>query len=273
MESFFASSWLSGEPCTPSITRGTTVNQQIGDSRPVQRNVRFRLRPNRSTNPGKVQRAKNVLQEYEAERGHQYATVTPQIRQVPPGGIDIIFAVDEGPKVKVGHIIIDGNSAFSDRIVTRAMKNLKPIGIPNSWLFENIFARTYDSTKLDEDSERIRQFYQSRGYFTAACDQSLRTCYDVYGTGIKIPLLNPKKPGKHVDVTMVVAEGDKYYLRNFSFVGMKLFRTPDLIARQVFGMDRATCSPLRSFKRGWKIFVNCTATSDTSISFLHPIRK
>ena len=66
------------------------------------------LTPESQFDPGKVQRAKNVLQEYEAERGHQYATVTPQLRQVPPGGVDINFAIDEGPKLKVGNIIIRG---------------------------------------------------------------------------------------------------------------------------------------------------------------------
>ena len=43
-------------------------------------------------------------------------------------------------------------------MVIRAMKNLKPIGIPHSLLFEGLFPRTYDSTKLEEDSERIRQY-------------------------------------------------------------------------------------------------------------------
>ncbi len=194
------------------------------------------LSPESQYDPGKVQRAKNVLQEYEAERGHQYATVTPQIRQVPPGGIDITFDIDEGPKVKVGKILIEGNNAFSDREVIRAMKNLKPIGIPHSILFENLFARTFDSTKLDEDSDRVRQFYQTRGYFTARVINHTERVYDVTGHGIKIPLFNPKKPGKRVDITMFMREGDKYYLRNFNFVGMKLFRTPDLIGRQVFRM-------------------------------------
>lgn len=194
------------------------------------------LSPESQFDPGKVQRAKNVLQEFEAERGHQYATVTPEVRQVPPGGVDVTFVIDEGPKVKVGHIIIEGNQAFSAKQVIRAMKNLKPIGIPHSWLFENLFARTYDSTKLDEDSERIRMAYQAKGYFMARVINHSERIYDVYGRGIKIPVINPKKPGKRVDITMVISEGDKYYLRNFNFVGMKLFRTPDLIARQVFGM-------------------------------------
>ena len=60
------------------------------------------LSPESQFDPGKVQRAKNVLQEYEAERGRQYATVTPEIRQVPPSSVEINFKIDEGPKVKVG---------------------------------------------------------------------------------------------------------------------------------------------------------------------------
>ncbi len=215
-----------------------TGNKSISKSEILDRfkERHVNLSPESQFDPGKIQRARNVLEEYEAERGHQYATVTPQIRQVPPGGVDVVFAINEGPKVKVGNIIIDGNHAFSDREVIRAMKNLKPIGIPHSMIFENLFARTYDSTKLDEDSERIRMFYMSKGYFTARVINHSEKVYDVYGKGLKIPLLNPKKPGKHVDITMVVAEGDKYYLRNFNFVGMKLFRTPDLIARSVFRM-------------------------------------
>lgn len=215
-----------------------TGNKSISKSEILDRfkERHVNLSPESQYDPGKVQRAKNVLQEYEAERGHQYATVTPQLRQVPPGGVDVIFAIDEGPKVKVGNIILDGAHAFSHQDIVRVMKNLKPIGIPHSLLFENLFARTFDSTKVEEDTERIRQFYQGKGYFTARVISTSTRVYDVYGSGIKIPLLNPKKPGKHVDVTMVIAEGDKYTLRNFQFVGMKLFRTPDLIARQVFHM-------------------------------------
>ncbi len=215
-----------------------TGNKSISKSEILDRfkERKVSLSPESQYDPGKVQRARNVIAEYESERGHQYATVTPQIRQVPPGGVDITFLIDEGPKVKVGHIEIQGNSAFPDKVVIRAMKNLKPIGIPYSILFENLFARTYDATKLDEDSDRVRQFYQVHGYFTARVINHSEKVYEVYGHGIKVPLFNPKKPGKRVDVTMVLREGDQYHLRNFNFVGMKLFRTPDLIGRQVFGM-------------------------------------
>ena len=229
-----------------------TGNKSISKSEILDRfkDRKVALSPESQFDPGKVQAARNVLQQYEAERGHQYASVTPQIRQVPPGGVDITFAIDEGPKVKVGNIIIDGNNVFTDREVIRAMKNLKPIGIPHSWLFESLFARTYDSTKLEEDGERIRQSYQSKGYFTARVINHSERVYDVTGKGMKIPLLNPKKPGKHVDITMVVSEGPKYTLRNFQFVGMKLFRTPDLIARQVFGMSAGDVFSTEKLQKG-----------------------
>ena len=54
--------------------------------------------------PNKVQRARNVLQEYLAERGRQFATVEPEIRQMPPSSLEVTFKIDEGPKVKVGTI-------------------------------------------------------------------------------------------------------------------------------------------------------------------------
>ncbi len=207
------------------------------------------LSPESQFDPGKVQRAKNILLEYEAERGHQYATVTPQIRQVPPGGVDVNFIINEGPKVKVGHINIEGNSVFSDREVIRAMKNLKPIGIPHSWLFEDLFARTYDSTKLDEDSERIRQSYQSKGYFMARVVDHTERVYDKPPGWLHFPFTHPG-PGKRVDITMKVNEGNKYYLRNFQFSGMKLFRTPDLIARQVFGMGSGDVFSTEKLQKG-----------------------
>jgi len=69
--------------------------------------------------------------------------------------VEITFKIDEGVKVKVGRIEIIGNKEFAQRAIIRAMKNSKPIGIPHSIFFESLFASTYDSTKLEEDLERI----------------------------------------------------------------------------------------------------------------------
>src|SRR3984957_8930972 len=109
--------------------------------------------------PNKVQRARNVLLDLLAEHGHLSATVDPQIRRVPPSSLEITFKINEGPKVKVGNIDITGNTVFSDKQVIRAMKNLHPFGLPHSILFESLFAKTYDPSKLDEDKSRVQVFY------------------------------------------------------------------------------------------------------------------
>jgi len=107
--------------------------------------------------PNKVQRAAIVLKEFLAERGRQYATVEPELRQIPPSTMEVVFKVTEGPKVKMGKINIEGNKIFNDRTVIRAMKNLHPIGVPRSIFLENIFAKTYDSSKLEEDKQRLKK--------------------------------------------------------------------------------------------------------------------
>ena len=117
--------------------------------------------------PNKIQRAAVVLKEFLAERGRQYATVDPQIEQIPPSSLKVTFNVNEGPKVKVGNINITGNKAFNDRWVDRAHEEPAPDRGPALDLFENLFAKTFDQAKLEEDKERIRQAYQDNGYFKA----------------------------------------------------------------------------------------------------------
>ncbi|MCC6392705.1 MAG: outer membrane protein assembly factor BamA [Bryobacterales bacterium] len=200
--------------------------------------------------PNKVQRATNVLKEYLAERGRQYASVEPEIRQIPPSSLEVLFKIKEGPKVKVGNIDIQGNKVFSDRVVIRAMKNLRPIGVPHSLLFENLFAKSFDSTKLEEDKDRIRNFYQEKGYFTArALDHSVKM-RDVGGGGFRIPLFYPNKPGKRADITVPIEEGRQYHLNKINFVGMKLFRTPDSLMKPLFQMGEGDIFSTAKLRKG-----------------------
>ena len=108
----------------------------------------------------------------------------PQVRRVPPSSLEITFKIDEGPKVKVGNIDIQGNTVFSDQAVIRAMKNLHPSAFRYSILFENLFAKTYDPSKLDEDKSRVQVFYQEHGYFTAQVTDSTVTMRKIGGEGM-----------------------------------------------------------------------------------------
>ncbi len=200
--------------------------------------------------PSKVQRAKNVLIDLLAEHGHLSATVDPQIRRVPPSSLEITFKINEGPKVKVGDIDITGNTVFSDQQVIRAMKNLHPFGLPHSILFENLFAKTYDPSKLDEDKSRVQVFYQEHGYFTARVTDSMVTMRKTGGQGMHIPLIHPNKPGTVADVNITVEEGKLYHLNNITFSGVKFFRTPEALMTPLFGMSKGDVFSTAKLRKG-----------------------
>ena len=200
--------------------------------------------------PNKVQRASVVLKEYLAERGRQYAEVTPEIRQIPPSSLEVTFRVNEGPKVKVGKIELDGNSVFSDKTVIRAMKNLRPIGAPHSILFENIFAKTYDVSKLEEDRDRVRVFYQEHGYFAARTLEPTIEIRKMGGGKFRIPLFYMNKPGIRADITVPVEEGRKYKLRNVNYVGVKLFKVPEALTPNLFQMGPGDVFSTAKLRKG-----------------------
>jgi outer membrane protein insertion porin family len=186
--------------------------------------------------PNKIQRAAIVLKEFLSERGRQYATVDPVIEQIPPSSLKVTFQVNEGPKVKVGNIVIEGNKAKNKRWVLNAMKNLHPYGIPHSILFENLFAKTYDQAKLEEDKERIRQAYTDAGYFRAETLEETVNIVPRGGRGWRLPIIKMEQPGIFADIKIPVQEGNLYRLHAMNFVGVKLFRTPDQVLPPMFGM-------------------------------------
>jgi len=200
--------------------------------------------------PNKVQRAKNVLLDLLAEHGHLSASVDPQIRRVPPSSLEITFKINEGPKVKVGEIEITGNTAFSDKQVIRAMKNLHPIGLPHSILFENLFAKTYDPAKLDEDKSRVQVFYQEHGYFTARVTDAMVDMKKEGGQGLHIPLFHPNKPHTVANVNLTIEEGKLYHLNNITFTGVKFFRTPEALMTPLFGMQKGDVFSTAKLRKG-----------------------
>jgi outer membrane protein insertion porin family len=170
--------------------------------------------------PTKVKKAEVTIKGLLAEHGRQFSTVRTEVRQIPPAAVGITFVIKEGPKVKVGKIKFEGNKNVNSRTLRYAMKNLRPIGVPHSIFLENIFARTYDATKLQEDTERVRNEFQNRGYFKANVGDPKTQIHDTGHIGAHIPLLQAG-PGKAVDITMPIEEGERYTLGGITFKNNK----------------------------------------------------
>jgi outer membrane protein insertion porin family len=170
--------------------------------------------------PTRIKKAEVAIKELLAEHGRQFATIRSEIRPIPPAAVGITFVVKEGPKVKVGRIRFTGNRSVKARVLRTAMKNLKPIGIPHSIFLENLFAKTYDATKLEEDTERVRNEYQNRGFFKVLVQDPKTEIHDTGHAGFHVPLIQ-KGLGKAVDITMPIEEGDRYKLASITFKNNK----------------------------------------------------
>ncbi|MGP8253489.1 MAG: outer membrane protein assembly factor BamA [Terracidiphilus sp.] len=168
--------------------------------------------------PTKVKLAETVIKQMEAEHGHQFATIKTDVKTMPPASVQITFNVKEGPVVKVGKIKFVGNTHIASIYLRRSMKNLKPIGIPYSIIFEDIFAQTYDASKLEEDTERVRQAYRDKGYANAAVEQPKTQIRDE--GGLNFFTFRPNK-GKRIDILLPIEEGGRYRLSDISFTGNK----------------------------------------------------
>jgi outer membrane protein insertion porin family len=184
--------------------------------------------------PTKVKRAEVVLRDLLAEHGHQFATIKTEVKTIPPAYVSITFNIKEGPTVKVGKIAFVGNQHLSNRTLRAAMKNLKPIGIPHSIILEDLFARTFDASKLDEDTERVRQAYRDRGYFRALTSEP--TTHIRNAGGINPFTLRPST-GKRIDILMPVDEGERYHLGGITFTGNKAVRNIKVLRAQFAQKD------------------------------------
>jgi len=169
--------------------------------------------------PARIAHAVTVIKDMLAEHGHQFATVRPEVKTIPPASVQLNFIIKEGPTVKVGKISFSGNRNVSSRDLRAAMRNLRPIGVPHSIFLENLFARTYDASKLEEDSERVRQAYGERGYLRGGPVGEPQT-HLRNESGLSMFTFRPRK-GKRIDIHMNIDEGERYRLAAINFTGVK----------------------------------------------------
>ncbi len=166
--------------------------------------------------PTRIKKAEVVLKELLAEHGHQYASVKPTYERMPgTNAVKLTFTIDEGPKVKVGKIIITGNTAFSGAKIIRTMHNSRPTAIPLGPFppgYIAVLSKTYDRPKLDEDLEiGIRGIYQDNGYFKVLVKDPVVENVTVTKNLLMsaVPFTGPKE-GKAVNITIPIEEGARY---------------------------------------------------------------
>jgi len=191
-------------------------------------------------------KAEVAIKELLGEHGRQYATVKPVLNVLPPSSVNIVFNVDEGPKVQVGNLDFTGNKVLSSSTLRGAMKELHPIGIPDSLIFENLFHKTYDAAKLSQDLESVHQAYQNRGYFEALVeDPSIKQ----RTTKSRRILFFGGGEGRSVDITTPIVEGQKYRVGKITFINNSFITDPRILS-QILGLKTGDVMDVSKLRKG-----------------------
>ena len=160
-----------------------------------------------------VKRVAGLVKSFMAEKGYEFAEVTPTVEPLPSGPklVKVVFDVKEGPKVRVRTLNFEGNKAVSDGTLSRQMKSTKAHGM-FSWITGK---GTYNESKFDEDAEKIVEYYRNHGYITARVGQP----------EIKVLEDSADKETRWVQLNIPVDEGERYRVGTFAFEGNKIVKT------------------------------------------------
>jgi outer membrane protein insertion porin family len=173
---------------------------QLTEGRPLDRNA--------------VEQARAGIDSLYKHQGY-YASQIKVIQLAPkPGRARVVFDVEEGERVAISQVIVDGNKHFSDKAVVKHMAT-RPEGF---WWFQK---GEYDERTVEQDiRERLPGWYADQGYVDFQVTQD--------------SLISDSTGGKAV-LRLTVDEGPVYRVGTFDIQGNRRFSTEELRAFYPFG--------------------------------------
>ena len=152
----------------------------------------------------KLKEGADVIQAEYVRRGYSEAQVLSRADvDQATNAATLYVLVDEGPKIQVRRVLVEGNQAFSDRRLRKLLKTRR------RWLF---LPPLYDDKVLEDDVQRIQAFYRKNGYQDVAVTQQV--------------LRDPAGRGLYVHFT--IAEGLQHRVGQVLVKGAVLFPEREL---------------------------------------------
>ncbi|MBQ1222200.1 MAG: hypothetical protein IIX78_06625, partial [Alistipes sp.] len=177
---------------------------------------KLQLRRNSELSDYILDKNTKLIQEYWIEKGFRNVKVTHRIEQdtVRTHYANVVFVIDRGERVKINRINFNGNTNFDDKRLRRTFKKTHQKSI-------NFFkSKKYLAENLEEDKELLIDFYNSKGYRNATVLRD--SIYEV----------EPNRLAIDIDLS----EGNKYYIRNVSWVGNSIYPTERL--QEMFAVQK-----------------------------------
>ncbi len=190
--------------------------------------------------PGKIAKAITSVDSLYESNGYYLATIKAE-STVTNGKLSITFRIDEGRRLAISGIRINGNTQVPDADIVAVM-DTKPEGF--------LFTRNgeLDDAKYAGDlSEKIPQLYASRGYIDFRI--------------LKDTLIVDRARGKGlIDIT--VSEGPRYEVGSFEVIGNRRFSTEQIKAFYPFGDSQQTTVVQKATSVIRRSYVNPANTFD-----------
>ncbi len=160
------------------------------------------LKAGNRADPIRARSAVSQIQLLYTEKGYDLASVK-LLEGGNPADTKIVIEIFEGPRVKVNSISFVGNHFATSGQLRIKIAARKPI--------LGLFGK-HHSDMLDENRQKLVEYYQSQGFFEAKVT----------------PVTRPGgEPGK-IDVTFVVSEGTRYKVRDVIIEGNTNIKTEKL---------------------------------------------
>lgn len=159
----------------------------------------------------KIQRIVETIRELLAEKGLAAAEVKSEINKKGKNELEVVFKIDEGPKIKVGEIIFEGTSGLPKSVLEAAFKENKKHGIV-SWVSGK---DTFKENKVIEDLQNLKKKYHEHGYMEAVIgeprfeDTKKRSIFLKNKTMKRIVI--PVDAGSRYSVGEVNIEGNEFF--------------------------------------------------------------
>lgn len=174
--------------------------------------------------PNMVARAKKLAEKYFDEKGFKNADIAIRQRDdvAQKNMVILDIDIDKKEKTKVHAITIEGNEQLKESKIKGGLFTKGALGkINEAGKFKTFFkAKKYTPERYKEAKQSLIDKYNEYGFRDATILEDSVSSFD----------------DKHVNVYLKVEEGQRYYIRNITWVGNTIYNTDQLTA--VLGMKK-----------------------------------
>ena len=151
-----------------------------------------------------------LIKQHYADKGFLDCEVTPIVAPdtVVNTAVNVTFDVKKNQRIRVGEITFSGNNNFTAQRLARTFKKVHKVSV---LFWQNT---KFKEEEYEEDKDNLLDFYNSKGFRNANIISD-----SIYRMEVKNPKI--KRMGIHIDLS----EGNKYYIRNVTWIGNSRFDT------------------------------------------------